>query len=215
MPSGSERRGMGAIDVRSTAGTMSKRFMVAGTAIFLLLFYAPVGADIYRYVDEEGVLHFTNVPTSSHYQLYIQDDFFVRRGDIPALPEKYDHHIWAASRRYGVDFPLIKAIITVESAFNPRAVSRKGALGLMQLMPENVRLLRIQDPFDPEENIMGGTRFFSGLLNRFNGRLTLALAGYNAGPRRVDQYNGIPPYKETQNYVKKVLRYYRALKKER
>jgi soluble lytic murein transglycosylase-like protein len=206
---------MGAIDLREVAGAGSQWRLAIWAAVLFLRLSSSAGADIYRYVDEEGVLHFTNVPTSSQYQLYIQDDFFVRRGDIPALTEKYDHHIWAASRRYGVDFPLIKAIITVESAFNPRAVSPKGALGLMQLMPSNVRLLRIQDPFDPEENIMGGTRFLKGLLNRFDGRLSLALAGYNAGPHRVDQYDGIPPYKETQNYVKKVLRYYRALKRER
>lgn len=182
-------------------------------------FFGPVHADIYKYVDENGVTHFTNVPTSPKYSLYIKDNFFVEEredlGDIfgldPNLPNRYDLYIKEAAKRYGVSFPLIKAIIKVESAFNPKAVSPKGAMGLMQLMPANVDLLRIKNPFDPWENIMGGTRFFKGLLNRFNGRLSYALAGYNAGPHRVLQYDGIPPYKETQNYVKKVLRYYRML----
>ncbi len=173
---------------------------------------APALGDIYRYVDENGVVHFTNAPTSSRYQLYIRDDFFVGGKDpYPTFSDKYDTYIMAAANKYDVSFGLIKAIISVESGFNPRAVSPKGAQGLMQLMPENVRLLKIKDPFDPWENIMGGTRFFKRLLDRFRGKLSLALAGYNAGPHRVDQYDGIPPYRETRNYVRKVLKYYRIL----
>ncbi len=170
-----------------------------------------VFGDIYKYVDENGIIHFTNAPTSSKYQVYVRDNFFHPTGPF-RVSDKYDAYIRQAARKYKVAFPLIKAIIQAESSFNPRAVSHAGALGLMQLMPENVRLLKIQNPFDPWENIMGGTRFFKYLLTRYDGELTLALAGYNAGPKRVDQYNGIPPFQETQNYVRKVLHYYRRLK---
>lgn len=186
-----------------------------GWVLSVLVFFAGTGtpafADIYKYVDENGIIHFTNAPTSSDYQVYVRDNFF-KNNHSPRMPDKYDAYIRAAASKYNVSFPLIKAIIQAESSFNPRAVSRAGALGLMQLMPENVRLLNIRDPFDPWENIMGGTRFFKNLLNRFDGKLSLALAGYNAGPHRVDQYNGIPPFRETQDYVRKVLRYYRMLK---
>lgn len=185
--------------------------------LFLLFWLAfaclaqPASADIYKYVDENGIIHFTNAPTSAKYQVYVRDNFFLPQGPF-RMSDKYDTYIRQAARKYGVSFPLIKAIIQAESSFNPRAVSRAGALGLMQLMPANVRLLKIRDPFDPWENIMGGTRFFKNLLNRYDGKLSLALAGYNAGPHRVDEYNGIPPFRETQNYVRKVLHYYRMLK---
>lgn len=171
----------------------------------------PAFADIYKYVDENGIIHFTNAPTSSKYQVYVRDNFFLPNRPFQ-VSDKYDAYIREAAKKYQVSFPLIKAIIQAESSFNPRAVSRAGALGLMQLMPANVQLLKIRDPFDPWENIMGGTRFFKNLLNRYDGRLSLALAGYNAGPHRVDEYNGIPPFKETQNYVRKVLHFYRMLK---
>ena len=182
-----------------------------GCMLAALWLAAPAAADIYKYVDENGIIHFTNAPTSSKYQVYVRDNFFPPKGPF-RVSGKYDAYIRAAARKYGVSFPLIKAIIQAESSFNPRAVSRAGALGLMQIMPANVRLLKIQDPFDPFQNIMGGTRFFKSLLNRFDGKLSLALAGYNAGPHRVDQYDGIPPFQETQTYVRRVLHYYRMLK---
>lgn len=182
-----------------------------GWTLAALWLAAPAAADIYKYVDENGIIHFTNAPTSSKYQVYVRDNFFLPKGPL-RVSDKYDAYIRAAARKYRVSFPLIKAIIQAESSFNPRAVSRAGALGLMQIMPANVRLLKIQDPFDPFQNIMGGTRFFKALLNRFNGKLSLALAGYNAGPHRVDEYNGIPPFQETQVYVRRVLHYYRMLK---
>jgi len=154
-------------------------------------------------------MHFTNAPTSSRYQLFIKDKSL---GPL-FTTNKYDHYISLASEAHGVAFPLLKAVIKVESNFNPRAVSRKGAQGLMQLMPDTARLLNVYDPFDPWENIMGGTRYLKMLLTRFDGKLQLALAGYNAGPNRVEQHNGIPPIKETENYVKKVLEYYYRLRK--
>lgn len=167
--------------------------------------FPPAYADIYVYVDESGVMHFTNTPTSDRYQLYLQ-------GSIGSyMPDTYDNFIKIASMKYGVSEELLKAIIKVESNFNPRAVSKKGAKGLMQVMPFNFSKLNINDPFDPWQNIMGGTQYFRWMLDRFEGKVRLALAGYNAGPLRVEQHNGIPPIRETRNYVDLVMRYYRGL----
>lgn len=176
--------------------------------------------DIYTYVDKNGVRHFTNVPNlnSVQYNVYIKEPSTLQEEPPPYQPDaasssRYDHLIAEASRRYGVNESLLKAIIKAESDFNPRAVSKKGAKGLMQLMPENIRAFRLTDPFDPRENIMGGTRYFKRMINRFGGELSLAIAAYNAGPEKVDQYRGVPPYKETENFVKRVLKYYRVFQK--
>jgi len=108
---------------------------------------------------------------------------------------------------------LLKALIKIESDFNPLAISHAGAKGLMQIMPENIKALNIKDPFDPWENIMGGARYLKQLLKRFNGELHLALAAYNAGPNAVESYQRIPPFKETEDFVKKVLEYYSLLRR--
>jgi soluble lytic murein transglycosylase len=166
----------------------------------------PANADVYRFVDEKGVAHFSNVPTRPEYTVYFRENG-TKRPRPAAFP--YETYIREAAEAHGVDVELVKAIIKVESDFDPWAVSHKGARGLMQLMPENCRRLRLKNPFDPRQNILAGTRFFRSLMDRFHGDIALALAAYNAGPETVDRHRGIPPFQETRAYVKKVFRYYR------
>jgi soluble lytic murein transglycosylase-like protein len=181
--------------------------------IFILLTFfviSPAIADIYLYVDSEGVLHFTNTPTSDKYKVYMPEP--IRRPRVLFTAGSYDDVISEAAKRNGLSTSLLKALIHVESYFNPRAVSKKGAMGLMQIMPENLPLLNIDDPFDPWENIMGGAAYLKAMLERFSGQLPLALAAYNAGPGAVEKYNDIPPYPETRRYVRKVMRYFNLYK---
>jgi len=172
-------------------------------ALFLFVAATVVQADIYMFIDSEGVLHFTNAPTSSQYKLYIKE-----RPKPAVATKKYDGIIQEASNTFGLSFSLLKAMIKVESNFNSRAISKKGALGLMQIMPQNLRAFNIQEPYDPKDNIMGGARYFKSLIERFEGKLPLALAAYNAGPTIVDKYRKIPPIKETEDYVKRVMKYF-------
>jgi soluble lytic murein transglycosylase-like protein len=166
-------------------------------------------ADIYKYVDAEGVIHLTNVPTESgiKYTLIMREKRVIFDRKLGQDISKYDHLITKASEKYSVDPALIKAVIKAESNFNHRAVSKKGARGLMQLMPATASSLHVQDSFHPESNIEGGVRYLRYLLNYFSGNLHLALAAYNAGENAVIRYGGIPPYPETQIYVRRVLSY--------
>ena len=188
--------------------------LLSGLALLIILLAVSCEcavADIYMYIDSNGVLHFSNVPTSSQYQLYIKE-----RPDRTLEGDKsrsYDRIIQEAAQRHGLSEPLLKAIIKAESNFNPRAVSKKGAKGLMQIMPKNFNALNIRNPFNPRQNIMGGAKYFKGLHTRYKGKLPLALAAYNAGPQAVDKYNSIPPYTETRDYVEKVMKYYYVFKK--
>jgi len=166
----------------------------------------PAHADIYRYTDENGVMHITNLPTSSDYKLWIKERRVIIRAGIDMT--KYGPLIQKASDKYKVDYSLVKAVIKAESNFNHKAVSPKGAQGLMQLMPATASDLGVEDPFSAEDNVRGGTRYLRAMIDRY-GDWKHALAAYNAGPGAVDQYGGIPPYRETREYVERVLHYYR------
>ncbi len=176
----------------------------------LLVCAVPVCAEVFFYRDKKGVMHFTNAPASEKYRPYFKEAYKYR---VPAFtadtnPRQYRRFIDEASRVHGISSALLKAIIKVESDYNPRAVSRKGAKGLMQIMPENFAVCNINNPYDPRQNIMGGTRFLKSLIERFDGDLTMAVAAYNAGAGAVERNNGIPPFEETRNYVAKVLKLY-------
>ena len=189
------------------------KYFITVCYVVVILFSAGLTAhaDIYRYIDENGVMHFTNTPTSSEheYKLFLREKTAVTKRYSPA---KYDEIIAEASRQYGVSVPLIKAIIKAESDFNPKAVSRKGAKGLMQIMPQNFKPLGIEDPFDPSQNIHAGARYFKQMYDRFNGKLALSLAAYNAGPNAVERYKTVPPYEETEEYVRRVLKFFHDFK---
>jgi len=194
--------------------TRSGMSVVLFIALPMLVFSPSVTrADIYRYIDSRGVLHFTNVPTDPAFRLYMKERGRPKKHTAVAYPSKYDRVINEAACQHGVSPELLKAVIKVESDFNPRAISRSGALGLMQIMPENLSALRVENPFDPWQNIMGGTRYLTQMLQRFRGRLHLALAAYNAGPTLVERYNRVPPIRESEEYVEKVLKYYHAFRK--
>jgi len=178
------------------------------------LFAMNSSAGIYRYVDENGVIHFTNCPRDPKFKLYIRESnedvgnenagFYVKDS------AQYDSLISEFSKKYQVDFALIKAMIRAESGFNPLAVSRKGAKGLMQLMPETASRMNVSNVFNPRENIEGGVRHFKNLLSLFDNDVRLSLAAYNAGENLVAELRSIPPYRETVDYVRKVLSYYQS-----
>jgi soluble lytic murein transglycosylase len=161
---------------------------------------------IHVYRNKQGTLLFTNVPNQPGYRPFLFLQPYVSRMTGKESAE-FDRLIRAACTRYGVEFELVKAVIKAESAFNPWAISRAGARGLMQLMPETAADRGVADIHSPRENIDGGVRHLRLLLERFNGNVTLALAAYNAGAGAVDKYNGIPPYQETEQYIRKVLRF--------
>jgi len=173
---------------------------IVQTLLVLFILTAPSGAlgDIYKYVDSNGVVHFTNTPTTNDYRLYLKQDG--GKLTVHDVIQRYANF-------YRLEEALVQAVIKVESNFNPYAVSRKGALGMMQLIPKTAEMLKVKDPLDPEDNIRGGSRYLRMMLDQFKGDLDLALAAYNAGPTAVRSYGGIPPYSETIRYVDKVKHY--------
>ena len=192
-------------------GFLFLRTAVAVFVVFVIMSADVAYADIYKYVDNEGVLHLTNMPTdhNAKYVLILREKRILFRSNIDV--NKYDHLITKAADKFNLDSALIKAVIKAESNFNHMAVSPVGAQGLMQLMPATASDMRVRDSFHPESNIEGGARYLSYLLKTYRNNLELALAAYNAGEKAVAKYNyNIPPYRETQNYVRRVLSFYRS-----
>jgi soluble lytic murein transglycosylase-like protein len=178
-------------------------------------------ADIYTYTDADGVVHYSNTPpnrrrgvrrirTSSRSRAASRDRAprRARRERSPNRYSRYDAHIREAAALYQLPEAFIRAVIRVESDYHPEVVSHAGAQGLMQLMPATAARMGVTDPFDPRQNILGGSRYLRILANQFNGDLVLTIAAYNAGEGAVLRYRGIPPYEETQRYVRRVLRWY-------
>lgn len=198
--------------------------MVSAACILVCWPQSRAEADIYSYTDKKGVVHFTNIRKpgrkwkvlfrtgpgkASAVRRCKNCDKIPARDRSPERFTRYDTYIHGASRLYKIPVLLIKAVISVESDFDPRVVSSAGAKGLMQLMPVTARDMGVVNVFDPRENIYGGVRFLRVLANMFNGDLVLTLAGYHAGPGAVRKYRGIPPYRTTHQYVRAVVsRYY-------
>jgi soluble lytic murein transglycosylase-like protein len=181
----------------------------------LVLGLVPLSADaqVFMYEDANGRLHFSDTPRHEGYRTLVPSasksvrpvSTRSRRPRGPVATRAWDGVIARAGRQFGVKPGLVKAIVHTESLFDLYAVSHKGAQGLMQLMPRTARSLGVTDPFDPWQNIEGGTKYIGYLMRRFDGNVELALAAYNAGETVVRRYEGIPPYRETQRYVKRVM----------
>ena len=184
-----------------------KLIVPAVLAVGLWVAPMPAFADVYFYKDSQGVLTFTNVPNHGGYRRVIRDTN--AQGSGPSMVNgSYEELIRAASGRHSVNADLIRAVIRAESDFRSNARSHKGAMGLMQLMPETARLHNVGDAYDPSENLEGGVRHLKMLLERYQGDLQLSLAAYNAGSGAVEKHGGIPPFTETKDYVRRVLRFY-------
>lgn len=182
---------------------------LVGAGLSLLPLVVPTGlqAEIYQYIGPNGTISLTNVPSDARYR---KIDVESARFHSVLSERELEPLIKRHSFQQQLHPALIRAVIKAESNFDPRAVSRAGAIGLMQLMPQTAVRLDVRDMFDPDENVGGGTKYLRQLLDRFHGNLPLALAAYNAGENIVDRYQSLPPIDETRQYVRKVLRYYRT-----
>ncbi|MCC6751198.1 MAG: lytic transglycosylase domain-containing protein [Deltaproteobacteria bacterium] len=198
------------------------RAPAAARLLLLVLSLSPSAAraDIYSYIDGEGVVHFTNIPRPGRKWKRVMRTgpgkaraLHAERRSARLPSDRTARHaetIRQAAELYHIPEPLIRAVIRVESDYDPHAVSRAGAEGMMQLMPRTGRGMGVVDAFDPRQNIFGGTRYLRVLANHFGGDLVLTIAGYHAGAGAVAKYGSIPPYQTTQQYVRMVLReYYR------
>jgi soluble lytic murein transglycosylase-like protein len=183
-----------------------RSLLVLGLLVVVAL---PANAQIYSWRDADGRLVLSDKP---HEGATVQPTYEVQGASTVRATKSlstnksapYEASITAHARRQQVAADLVRAVIQVESAFNPMAVSAKGAMGLMQLMPATAAELGVRNPFDPDQNIRGGVTYLKRLLDRYNGKVELALAAYNAGMGNVEKYGAIPPFKETRNYVKKI-----------
>lgn len=194
---------------------------VQQSALLLIISLAGISflsADMYRFTDKDGIVHYTNVRPSGQKNVKTfsfpcyASDITCNQLDWEKIPLNrlaFDVEIQAAAQVFAVDDALIRAIIHAESAYQPEALSPKGAQGLMQLMPETQKELQVVDVFDPISNIEGGTLYLSRLLEQFNQNVEFAAAAYNAGPGAVREYGGVPPYRETREYVRRVKILYR------
>ncbi|MBF0194504.1 MAG: lytic transglycosylase domain-containing protein [Magnetococcales bacterium] len=193
--------------------------MILSVVLLVSIYSLPSKAAVYSYVDSRGIIHLTDRPTDPRYRMLYSSKKSerlerVRRAKQKNVKVPFNEVILAASRRHGVQSALIKAVIKAESGFNPLAVSRKGAVGLMQLMPATAKKYGVKNRLDPASNINGGVRFLRELLIMFKYDLRLSLAAYNAGHNAVKRYGYvIPPYPETRKYVTKVLKFYRKYQK--
>jgi soluble lytic murein transglycosylase-like protein len=186
------------------------RLLLLLTALLALPVFAR--SPLHTWTDRDGVLHVDDTPPyegpAPHRKVKPPKRLTSRRSDAP--PDEIDKN----AKLYKIPSELVRAVILAESAGDASAVSHKGAIGLMQLMPRTAGEMYVDDPVDPAQNIAGGTRYLRLLANQFKGDMVLTIAAYNAGPDAVRKYNGIPPFEETRQYVKKVLRYYHQLKLE-
>ncbi len=192
-----------------------------GIVAALVVLPLTASADIYQYVDASGVVHFTSARpgVGANAKVYLKSEprTGARAGVTPFAPQdrdltrytRFDEHIRQAASLYQIPEQLVRAVIKVESDYDPRAVSSAGARGLMQLMPETAERLGVKDIADPRENIFGGVRYLRVLANMFNGDLDFTVAAYNAGENAVIQHGGIPPFAQTRDYVVKVNKFYR------
>ena len=201
------------------------RLVILLFSFCLILITQPLLAEIYIYQGPNGErLISDRPPADDHgsYRLVTKRDTLSNAGHILAKrpisnggPRRFNQYISAASNQYNVDPALVEAVIQVESAFNPNAVSKKGATGLMQLMKATASQYKVKNRFNPRENIYAGVKHLRYLLNRFDGEIPLVLAAYNAGATTVEKYKGIPPYPETKRYVTKVLGYHDRYRQSR
>lgn len=216
------------------------RFERIGLAV-LAVYFAGIGAslakaDVFRYIDENGTIHFTDtlpktmkfkrmkiVPespgiskprTPSRTTAVTRTKPVSRPGQSVVAKSAYGPFIQTISNKYAVDPVLVHSIVWVESNFEPNAISPKGAKGLMQLMPETARSYEVRNAFDPRENIEGGVRYLSHLMRTYDSNLRLVLAAYNAGESMVNRYNGVPPFPETRDYIEKVMREHQRMRRE-
>ena len=197
----------------------ARHALLGWLACALLLGAATARADIYAFTDEQGIVHYTNVPNDSRYRLFMrtpQPAVTTSPGGLKAgtrRAERYTHLIDAAARASSIEPELVRAVMVAESGADPRALSPKGARGLMQLMPDTARRYGVRNIYDPEQNIRGGAQYLSDLSARYSHDLKLVLAAYNAGPNAVDQHGGrVPPIRETLEYVPRVLSLYQQFR---